>query len=113
MRTDYHPAKTLWCFDTTRARVYLITVVAETEKCLYLAPSREYNNLGNKMPPILRHKRALRSFHSFHEAKHELMQELAGQLSARRNANRHSFRARCEELLETASKLEDPHAIKR
>ena len=108
MRTDYHPAKTLWCFDATRARVYSITVVAETEKCLYLAPSREYNNL----PPILRHKRALRSFHSFHEAKHELMQELAGQLSAERNANRHSFRARCEQLLETASKLEAPCAAR-
>jgi len=106
MRTDYSPAKTFWCFDDISARVYPIAVVAETEKCLYLAPFRDFNNRGHKMPPVLRHKRALPTFHSFQEAKHELMEALALQLAAseeRAVAKRNRF----EGLLQKASQLEE------
>jgi hypothetical protein len=109
MRTDYSPAKTFWCFDDISARVYPITVVAETEKCLYLAPAWEYNNRGHKIPPVLRHKRALPTFHSFHEAKHELIEELQGQLTAEKDR---AF-DRCNRyqgLLDKACLLEVPDA---
>ena len=82
MRTYYYPAKTYWCFDSARAFVYPITVVAETEKCLYIAPDKLHNSRGHRIPPVLRHKRALPTFHSFQEAKNELIEELQGQLSA-------------------------------
>jgi hypothetical protein len=80
MRTEYFPAKTFWCFDDANPLaplIYPITVVAETEKCLFLAPHKEYNNRGHKMPPVMRHRRALRTFHSFREAKDELTREFA------------------------------------
>ena len=109
MRTDYSPAKTFWCFDDISARVYPIAVVAETEKCLYLAPAWEYNNRGHKIPPVLRHKRALPTFHSFQEAKNQLIEELQGQLTATRDrafdrCNRY------QELLDKACLLEVPDA---
>jgi hypothetical protein len=85
--------------------VYPITVVAETEKCLYLAPAWEYNNRGHKIPPVLRHKRALPTFHSFHEAKHELMEVLALHLAASEE-RAIDKRNRFEGLLQKASQLE-------
>jgi hypothetical protein len=109
MRTDYSPAKTFWCFDDILVRVYPITVVAETEKCLYLAPATEYNNRGHKIPPVLRHKRALPTFHSFHEAKHELMEVLAFDLAAAEE-RAVAKRNRLEELLQKASQLEAANA---
>jgi len=109
MRTNYSPAKTFWCFDDFSARVYPITVVAETEKCLYLAPLRDFNNRGHKMPPVLRQKRALPTFHSFQEAKNQLIEELQGQLTATKDrafdrCNRY------QELLDKACLLEVPDA---
>lgn len=109
MRTDYSPAKTFWCFDGAMAEVFPVSVVAETEKCLFLAPHKEYNNRGHRLPPVLRHKRALPTFHSFHEAKHELMKVLALHLAAseeRAVARRNRF----EQLLQKASQLEAPNA---
>jgi hypothetical protein len=109
MRIDYSPAKTFWCFDDISARVYPITVVAETEKCLYLAPPLEYNHRGYKIPPILRQKRALPTFHSFQEAKNQLIEELQGRLTATKDrafdrCNRY------QELLDKACLLEVPDA---
>jgi len=102
MRTEYSPAKTFWSFDAATAEIFLVSVVAESEKSVYLAPSQEFNSKGRKLPPVLRHKRSLPTFHSFHEAKSELMEELQGQLTAARD--------RYEDLMEKAYQLEAPDA---
>ena len=102
MFTTYNPAKTFWSFDAATAEIFPVSVVGESEKSVYLAPSQEFNSKGRKLPPVLRHKRALPTFHSFHEAKSELMEELQGQLTAARD--------RYEDLMEKAYKLEAPNA---
>jgi len=102
MFTTYNPAKTLWSFDAAIAEIFSVSVVAESEKSVYLAPSQEFNSKGRKLQPVLRHKRSLPTFHSFHEAKKELMKELQGQLTASRDCY--------EGLMEKACRLEAPEA---
>jgi hypothetical protein len=109
MRTDYSPAKVFWCFDDTSARVYSIAVAAETEKCLYLVPASEYNNRGHKIPPVLRHKRALPTFHSFQEAKNALIEELQAKLTTTKVRASYCCN-RLQGLLDTSCLLEKPDA---
>jgi len=71
---------------------------------VYLAPSQEFNSKGRKLQPVLRHKRSLPTFHSFHEAKSQLMEELQDQQTAEND--------RYEDLMAKAYQLEAPCAAR-
>jgi hypothetical protein len=102
--TKYEEPRTYWAFEAATPSVFPVTVVAESEHCLWLKPAQEFNRAGRPYQPVQRQKRALCTFHSFHEAKSELMEELQGQLTAARD--------RYEDLMEKAYQLEAPCAAR-
>ena len=75
--TQYEEPRVYWAFESITATIYPVTVVAESEHCLWLKPTEEFDRTGKPFRPVQRQKRALFTFHSFHEAKHELMEAVA------------------------------------
>ncbi len=78
--TNYDPAVKLWSFGTVTASIFPVLIVAESEHHIYQDPT------------ICISKSCLPTFHSFCEAKQELVKEL-------------------ERLLLKASELEDRDAV--
>lgn len=66
--TNYNPPLTLWSFSPFTATVFTVSVVAETEHHIYQDMA------------ICIAKSTLPMFHSFREAKQELIGELARRL---------------------------------
>jgi hypothetical protein len=101
--TQYEEPRTYWAFEQTTPSVFPVTVVAESEHCLWLKPAQEFNRAGRPYQPVQRQKRALCTFHSFHEAKHELLEAVASHArSARKSVEQ------LDALFARAAALEPP-----
>ena len=62
--TNYDPAVKLWSFGTVTASIFPVLIIAESEYHIYQDPA------------VCISKAALPTFHSFREAKQELVKEL-------------------------------------
>jgi hypothetical protein len=87
--TQYDEPRIYWAFCPLGVTVYPVIVVAESEHCLWIKPTREFDRFGRPHRPVLRRKGALCTFHTFHEAKRELMERLASETAlAKKNVER-------------------------
>lgn len=100
----YEEPRTYWAFDSILPTIYTVTVVAESEHCLWFKPTKEFDRNGKPFQPVRRLKRLLLTFHSFHEAKHELMEAIRAMAAWKAAGD-------LDALLKQASALQPPTEV--
>lgn len=102
-KQEYKEPVTYWCINY--GKIVSILVAAETDHSIWVVPDKKHDWTGRVIPPRMRMKRNLPTFHGFEEAKNELIawrkRELAHLLRRCREA---------EEALSQASELVPPMA---
>jgi hypothetical protein len=103
---QYEVPRTYWTFCPVTPSIYPVVVVAESDHCIWLKPEKEYGPTGRPFRPVQRQKRALPTFHSFHEALHELLEMLSIRAAAQKNGL-----AKLEAVYEKAAALQPPAEV--